>query len=219
MPSDEELAAAGLIGECYDSVFSIRQVLRKINDIPIPLRRGVTLPQIGVFLLTLIGSFLSYVLLIRPATNLIGVHVHPLLIVLYIFGIPGFAAQRVLKPMRYGKSISTTAASWWRDLTDDPVHARGMPVRGRKEDTVEGPTLVFWRRWVPAAEVTEPEETDPRAEALQTGFIDSTEQWAAEMSMRHAAVHAEARRNQREVTVTTATTRSRGASVILDDEE
>lgn len=217
--AEGDLEAQGLIGECYDSVFSIRQRLRKINDIPIPVKQGVTLPQIGVFFSGIIATFLVFVLILRPLSALLGFSWHWLLVVGFIFGLPVMAAQRVIKPMRYGKSITSTLTSKWRDLTDDPVHARGKPIKARPEEGVDGPTLVYWRRWVPADEVAEPEETDARAEALLAGFVDDTEQWATDKALDNQHEHQRKMHDTREQTVFASSTRSRGNTVIMDDEQ
>lgn len=217
--TDQDLESQGLIGESYDSVMNIRTRIRQLNDIPIPFRGGITPAQFAILLFGPFVMLMFYAILVAPLARLFGIHLHFLIILAIIFGIPGIASWRALKPMRYGKTIPSTLSSLWRSLTDTRVHARGLPIAERPEDAVDGATLVYQRVWTPAEAVTEPELTDERAERLLAGFYPDTEQWArakAEAHIEKWHEHQSVARSQRE---RASTTRSRGGDVAMDDKK
>lgn len=216
--SDEELVSQGLMGESYDSIRQVRTRVRQIGDIAVPLRGGLAPAQFGVGLLVMFASILVFALIIRPAFALFGVQPHWLITATVILGPPILAAQRIIKPMRHGKSISSAAVSWWRYITDEPVHARGLPTPKREQDSIEGATLVYQRTWVPEEGLFGPDTTDARSERLLDGYIPDLEGWVKERAIAHRIEHDKRREEDRHQTARATTTRSRGKSVIIDKE-
>lgn len=146
-PQEEDLEAMGLIGHSYDSLFSIRKRIRKINDLVIPFRQGVTASQIGTGLGVFVFQVITFGMLVVPLFGLFGVRPPWQLTILWIFGPPIFAAQNIVKPMPFGKSIPGTIQSFLRYFLDDPIHRRGLPIPTPKQPYDE--TVVHYQReWV-----------------------------------------------------------------------
>lgn len=216
--SEQELEAQGLMGESYDSITQVRTRVRKVNDLQVPVRGGLAPAQFGVGLLTMFASIVLYAVIIRPTFALFGMKPHWIIMVAVLIGPALLAGQRVIKPMRYEKSIASTVTSWWRYITDEPVHARGLPVPRREQDAIDGPSLVFQRVWVPEEGLFGPEETDGRSERLLDGFVPDLEGWVKNKAIVHRAEHDAKRHQQRANTARATTSRSRGKSVIFDEE-
>lgn len=146
---EEDLEALGLVAHSYDALFSIRKRIRKINDLEIPLRGGVSTQQIGVVIVTFIVALMLFGFVISPIIRLLHIDLHPLITFGFIFGLPILAAQRAGTPMPYQKSINGSLASAMRYYLDDPIHRRGVPIKTpRRSDEVQ--TLHFARTWVMA---------------------------------------------------------------------
>lgn len=144
---EEDLEALGLIGHSYDSLFSIRKRIRKINDLVIPFRQGLTTNQIGTGLGVFVLQIITYGMLVVPLFGLFGARPPWQLLVLWLFAPPVFAAQNIVKPMPYGKSIPGTVQSMMRYFLDDPIHRRGLPIATPAQPYDE--TLVHYQReWV-----------------------------------------------------------------------
>ena len=69
---EEDLEALGLIGHSYDSLFSIRKRIRKINDLVIPFRQGLTTAQIGTGFGVFVLQIISFGMIVVPFIGLFG---------------------------------------------------------------------------------------------------------------------------------------------------
>lgn len=144
---EEDLEALGLIGHSYDTLFSIRKRIRKINDLVIPFRQGLTTSQIGTGLGVFILQVITFGMLIVPFLGLFGAQSPWQFTVLWLLGPPILAAQNIVKPMPYGKSIPGTVQSLMRYLLDDPIHRRGLPIATPRQPYDQ--TLAHYQReWV-----------------------------------------------------------------------
>ena len=153
----EDLEALKLIGHSYDSLFSIRKRIRKINDLTIPLRQGLTTSQIGTGLVVFVVQIILFGMFIRPLFDLFGASVPWQLLALWLLGPPVLAAQNIIKPMPYGKSIPGTVQSLLRAWLDDPIHRRGLPIATPKQP-YETKVAHYQREWVPFEEYVADEE-------------------------------------------------------------
>lgn len=152
---EEDLEAMGLIGHSYDSLFSIRKRIRKINDLVIPFRQGLTTSQIGTGLGVLILQVITFGMFIVPFIGLFGGARPPWqLTVAWILVPPILAAQNIIKPMPYGKSIPGTMQSLLRFLLDDPIHRRGLPIATPAQPYREK-IVHYQREWVAFEEYAE----------------------------------------------------------------
>lgn len=153
----EDLENLGLIGHSYDSLFSIRKRIRKVSDIVIPLRAGLTYSQIGIAVLVLVVQLVTYRMLVIPVFAIFdGARPPWQLLVIWVVGPTILAAQNIIKPFPYGKSIPGTVASLVRYWLDDPVHRRGMPIRTPKQP-YDVEVVHFQREWVPFEEYVDDE--------------------------------------------------------------
>lgn len=143
----EDLEAMGLIGHSYDTLFSIRKRIRKINDLVIPFRQGLTTSQIGTGVGVFILQVITFGMLVVPFLGLFGAQSPWQFTVLWLLGPPILAAQNIVKPMPYGKSIPGTVQSLMRYLLDDPIHRRGLPIATPRQPYDQ--TLAHYQReWV-----------------------------------------------------------------------
>ena len=144
---EEDPEALGLIGHSYDSLFSIRKRIRKINDLVIPFRQGLTTAQIGTGFGVFVLQIITFGMLVVPVIGLFGERPPWQLTILWLFGPPILAAQNIVKPMPYGKSIPGTVQSMLRFYLDDPVHRRGLPIATPKQP-YEETVAHYQREWV-----------------------------------------------------------------------
>jgi hypothetical protein len=149
----EDLEAQGLIANSYDALFSVRKRIRMINDLALPTRQGLATNQIGVGILAFILAVVTYGLVLVPILGLLGIARDPRLMIAWLFIPPVLAAQRIAKPMAYGKSIGGSFTSFLRFHLDDPIHRRGIPIPTPRQPD-DRAVLHYQREWVPAAEVT-----------------------------------------------------------------
>lgn len=157
----EDLEAQGLLAHSYDSLFSVRKRLRKINDLTLPTRRGLGTSQIGAFMVVFIFSVITYGLFLVPALGLLHIDRDPRILLAWVL-IPSFlVAQRIAKPMEFGKTIPGTINSFLRFHLDDPLHRRGLPVPTPTLPP-EHRAIHYQRTWEMAAPYAaiEPSETD-----------------------------------------------------------
>lgn len=140
----DDLEALGLICHSYNALFAIRKRLRKINDITIPIKRGLATNQIGVFFGALFLSAIVFGILIAPLLRVLNAPRPWWLTLLCLFGPPVLAAQQVAKPMAYGKSIAGSFRSMARYHLDDRVHRRGLPVE--RDPLPKDTRVVHWQR-------------------------------------------------------------------------
>lgn len=147
------LEERGLVCYSYDNLFSVQKRIRKISDVPIPFRQGISISQIFTFFAVVFVSFILYALIVAPTFRLIGVDPAWYIPVACIFGPPVLAAQRIVKPMPHGKSITGTLSSFARYCLDDPVHRRGLPVRTPR--VPDDMSVAHWQReWVPSEQMS-----------------------------------------------------------------
>lgn len=124
----KDLEAEGLVAQSYTGFFRIRKRIRKIQDIVVPLREGLGVDQLAMFLLAVLVMGILYGLFVSPIVNIFEIKLTVPFFLLW-FIVPGFfAAQRISKPMPHGKTIPGYVFSKIRKLLDDPVHRRGIPL-------------------------------------------------------------------------------------------
>lgn len=167
----EDLESQGLLCHSYDALWSVQKRLRKINDLAIPTRRGLSTQQIGSFLVTFIFSIITYGLVAVPVMSLLGIPRDPRIMLAWLL-VPSFlVAQQIAKPMAYSKSISGSLTSWLRYHLDDPVHRRGMPIASPAMPADER-RIHYLRRWDMAEPYTaiEPSETPWTDDATEARF-------------------------------------------------
>lgn len=134
MPSaaeeSENLAANGLVGFSYDHLWAIRRRVRKIGDLVIPLRGGLTYAQLGTGFATLVVMFFLYAITGLPLST--ALHLSPtgtlVLMALYLVVPPVLVAQRMVAPMPNGKTLGGFIRSISRYYFDDKVYRRGRPI-------------------------------------------------------------------------------------------
>lgn len=176
---DIDLEAEGLYGMSYDSFFAIDKRVRKIQDLHIPTRAGLTVPQIMTFFFVLVISFLLYVLVIGQILSLLGISLGWMGLLVFVLGPPILCSWRVTKPMPHGKSIPGTVQSYVKYYMDDEVHRRGRPVPLPKQPDDQF-VQHYMRDWTVNREFAaefpgEGDWTDPHTEALfarGTGAVD-----------------------------------------------
>lgn len=152
---EEDLEDLGLIGHSYDTLFSIRKRIRKINDLVIPFRKGLTHSQIGTGLAVFVIQIITFGMLVVPFIGLFGGANAPWqLTATWILVPPVLAAQNIVKPMPHGKSIPGTVQSLLRFLLDDPIHRRGLPIATPKQPYREK-VVHYQREWVAFEEYVE----------------------------------------------------------------
>lgn len=181
MSQAEDLEAKGLIAHSYDALFSIRKRIRKINDLAIPVRRGLGTDQIGVFVLLFVVCVILYGLVLAPAMTLLGIQKTPWFLFLWLIGPPALAAQQITKPLKYGKSIAGTINSKMRFYLDDRIHRRGLPVPPH-DAPVNIPVAHYERSWVAGEDLAavkpgEVDWTDHITENRMAGAPVNLETW------------------------------------------
>lgn len=157
--TEEDLEAMGLIGHSYDSLFSIRKRIRKINDLVIPFRQGLTTSQIGTGIGVFVLQVITLGIIINPLFGVFGANVPWQLTVLWLFGPPILAAQNIVKPMPHGKSIPGTVQSIMRFFLDDPIHRRGHPV-AKAQQPRDISVAHYQREWVMFEQFSDDDPTE-----------------------------------------------------------
>lgn len=204
-----DLEAEGLFGASYDSFFAIDKRVRKVQDLYVPTRAGLSVNQIITFFIVLFFSFLFQVLIVGQVMSLLGIPGHWLLFVTVVFGPPILLAWRVTKPMPSDKSIPGTVQSLLMYFLDDPVHRRGRPVKGNARPLMEF-VQHYQRDWTVnqefAAEVPgEGDWTDDETENLfnrASGHVNLQE-WMDRKAIEHYEAESAAKRSttSKEITV------------------
>lgn len=207
--AEVDLEAEGLYGMSYDSFFSIEKRVRKIQDIHIPTRSGVTVPQVQTFFLVLVLSFLFQVLILGQVMSLLGIPGHWLLFVLVVLGPPFLCSWRVVRPMPHGKSIPGTVQSMLGFHLDDTVHRRGRPVKTPKQPA-DAFVQHYQRDWTINQEFAlevpgEGDWTDPETErrfGKARGEVH-LQDWMDEKAIAHFESESEKKhsRTKKEITV------------------
>jgi hypothetical protein len=127
----EDLEAEGLIAYSYTNFFKIKKRMRRIQDIVIPLREGISVEQFLTFFGTLAVMGILYGMFVAPIVNIFGIDLGWQFF-LFWYPLPAvLASQRISKPMPNSKTISGALGSWMRNKLDDPIHRRGVPLPGR----------------------------------------------------------------------------------------
>lgn len=197
MPDDDDLEAKGLIAHSYDSIWSIRKVIRRINDLDIPLRQGLSVSQIATFGATFIVSAIIFGTIIAPIMGLLGIDRHPLVSLTFLLGPPILATQRITKPMSYGKTIGGTMRSLARFHLDDRTHRRGLPIKPRRRPSDQ--SIAHWQReWVAATPLSSQTPglellSDPNTEGRFAGAVVTLQTWMDEQAAESRAYEAERR--------------------------
>lgn len=194
-----DLEAEGLVAYSYDDFFKIDKRIRKVQDIYLPTRTGISVPQIATFFLVLMLSFITQVLVVGPLFGVLGVREHILVFLAVVFGPPILCAWRVTRAMPHGKTIPGTVQSMARYFLDDELHRRGRPVRAPRQPR-EGFVQHYQRDWTVAQEyaaeiVGEEDWTDPVTEArFATGPAVNLQSWMDEKAIEHHATDQETKR-------------------------
>lgn len=206
---DIDLEAEGLYGLSYDSFFAIDKRVRKIRDLHIPGRSGLSVPSIITFFIVLFFSLLFQVFVFGQLMSLFGIPGHWMLFTLVVLGPPVLCSWRVTKPMPHGKTIPGTVQSHLTYWMDDEVHRRGLPVKSPWQPSNEY-VQHYQRDWTVnqefAAEVPgEGDWTDPGTEGLfarTKGEVDLQE-WMDGKAIAHYEAETEAKhvRTTEEITV------------------
>ena len=218
--ADIDLEAEGLYGMSYDSFFAIDKRVRKIQDMPVPTRAGLTVPQIGTFFIVLFISFFLYVFGLGQLLSLLGISLGWMGLVFFVFGPPILCSWRVTRPMPHGKSIPGTVQSYFRYYLDDEVHRRGRPVPPEKRPLDE-PVQHYLRYCVVAEEFAaevpvEGDWTDPHTEMLFARAVDSPDlqSWMDAKAVAHFEAASEDKTSHTEHEITVHDRRGRAATVI-----
>ncbi|GHE07353.1 hypothetical protein [Streptomyces alanosinicus] len=132
----------------YTEAFKVKKALRKVGKANIPLKEGLFVDDIKIFALTLFAWVLAYNMILAPPIKLLA-HLFgmsapkgvPYLFVLFVPPLVAVVASR--RPIRHNLGIFGLVRAAVRDMMDDPVHRRGVPVRkGHGPRTYR---IVLWR--------------------------------------------------------------------------
>lgn len=227
---EEDLDALGLIGHSYDSLFSIRKRIRKINDLVIPFRQGLTTSQLGTGVGVFVLQIITFGMFVVPLLGLFGASAPWQLTVIWLFGPPVLAAQNIVKPMPYGKSIPGTVQSIIRYYLDDPVHRRGLPIATPKQPY--GTTLVHYQReWVgfeefvgeePWEEPISDRSTEERISFCNRAFTQEEidfQKWWDDKAIKHLEIEREAKDVRRDDTDEEIGARRGRATTVLEPDD
>jgi hypothetical protein len=130
-PQAEDLEAEGLIAYSYTNFFKIKKRMRRIQDIVIPLREGISVEQFLTFFGALAVMGTLYGLFVAPLVAIFGIDLGWQFLLFWYLLPAVLASQRISKPMPHSKTISGALSSWVRNKLDDPVHRRGTPLAKR----------------------------------------------------------------------------------------
>lgn len=197
-----DIEAEGLYGTSYDSFFAIDKRVRKVQDLHVPTRSGLSVNQIATFGVVFIASFLFQVLILGQIMSLLGIPGHWLLFWTVVLGPPLLCAWRVTKPMPSAKSIPGTVRSVLTYYLDDPVHRRGRPVKDSKRPQ-DAFVQHYLRDWTVSQEFADevPGEGDWTDDETENLFARSSEHVNLQDWMDRKAIdHFEAERNAQQRT-------------------
>lgn len=132
----------------YTEAFKVRRAMRKIGKAHIPLKEGLFVDDLKVFGISLVCWIFGYNLVLRPPLKFllglvgagppVGV---PYLMLVFLPPILAVAMSR--RPLRHGLLLFGLVRAVLRDLLDDPVHRKGVPVK-RGEGAAQY-RVVLWR--------------------------------------------------------------------------
>lgn len=143
-PVHEDLEAEGLIAYSYTNFFKIRKRMRRIQDIVIPLRDGISVEQFMTFFGALAVMGVLYALFVAPIVGIFHAELGWQFFLFWYLLPAVLASQRISKPMPNAKTISGALGSWMRTKLDDPIHRRGVPQAARARG---GKVLHFQREF------------------------------------------------------------------------
>lgn len=219
----EDLEAEGLIAYSYTNVFKIKKRMRRIQDIVIPLREGISVEQFMTFFGALAVMGILYGIFVSPIVTILHAELGWQFFLFWYLAPAVLASQRISKPMPNSKTIPGALGSWMRSKLDDPVHRRGVPLPRRPR---EGKSMHFQREFTLhpqfAGEALAPLPNPVSDEGLTyKGDIIDLEDWMAsrtgENLERHLiAAHASRQVEREEARNFLLEPRAR---VLVDDEE
>lgn len=184
----EDAEAAGLVAHSYTNFFKIRKRIRRIQDIPLPFKRGLGTDQFVTFILVFIVLAIINFAILSPIFSLFSIQMEWSFYLVYFLAPPVIAAQKIGSPMPNGKSIPGTAFSYLRAKLDDPIHRRGMPLG---KVSPRGKRLHYVREWTPSVAADAPFEVGEGDAGYFYGPRVDLEGWMANKSVEHSAVFAE----------------------------
>lgn len=177
--------------ENYTELAKIRKRIRKVNDITIPLRRGVGIDQVVTGLVVLILLAILYGAIFSPLIAITHIEVSWAAYLIYFLAPTFLAAQKVSAPMKYGKTIPGTIISRLRRWLDDPVHRRGFPLPHRP---TRARRMHYQREWQPKTPYAA--STNARSGATDGQYFYEAEadldSWIATHSVEHEQAAVEA---------------------------
>ncbi|MFB0626832.1 hypothetical protein [Streptomyces sp. AB3(2024)] len=132
----------------YTEAFKVKKALRKVGKATVPLKEGLFVDDIKIFAGSLVVWVMTYNMVLAPPIKLVahavGKHAPVGLPYLFILLVPPvFAVALSRRPVRHNLGIFGLLRAAIRDLMDDPVHRRGVPVH-KSRDTVAY-RIVVWR--------------------------------------------------------------------------
>ncbi|WP_340560120.1 hypothetical protein [Streptomyces sp. GSL17-111] len=118
----------------YTEAFKVKKALRRVGKANVPLKEGLFVDDIKVFGVTLVVWLLTYTMVLAPPIRAAAAFLGTsppvgLPYFLILFTPPLVAAMASRRPVRHNLGIFGLVRALWRDLLDDPVHRRGVPVR------------------------------------------------------------------------------------------
>jgi hypothetical protein len=131
----------------YTEAFVVRKTIRRLGRVHIPLREGLLVSDVKVFGTTLIIWLFVFGLVINSLVTAVGTVLGlgrlsgiPYLLVLLTPPLVATFASRT--PVRHRMTITGLVRTGVRQLLDDPVHRRGVPVR--PDPTPVAYRIVVW---------------------------------------------------------------------------
>ena len=182
--TDAPAVQQDIVVENFTDVSKISKRVRKVNDIVIPLRRGLGQDQIIAGFFALILTAIVFFSLVRPILSLFSFSPSWAFYVAFFLLPVILVGQKVGAPMPNGKTISGFVTSLVRFYVDDPVHRRGVP---QAKAPTRGRRLHYAREWVPSdgyAPSAAVSTSAADSEFTYTGRAD-LQTWMAERSVAH----------------------------------
>jgi hypothetical protein len=134
------------------------------------------------------------------------------------------AAQRIARPMGYGKTIGGTMSSWARYTFDDRVHRRGQPIEAPARP-VDVPVQHYQRSWVMYSDFArdqpgEQDWSDPLTESRLDGTVVPLQPWLDEQAREHLVEErTSSRKRDEDADIKANFKRGRAASAYMPDSD
>ncbi|OIV37995.1 hypothetical protein BIV57_08135 [Mangrovactinospora gilvigrisea] len=146
----------------YTEAFKVKKAMRKLGRAHVPLKEGLFVDDIKVFGITLVLWLFLYAFVLKPplraALGLVGSAPPTGFVYIMLLLVPPIIAVGASRrPVRHNLQLFGFLRSLWRDLVDDPVHRRGVPVRRTRVPRAY--RIVLWRArpdLLPALASTQP---------------------------------------------------------------